>query len=174
MEKQLASSINNFRLQMPARTYAARRRHDRARLAIGLGILGCLMGCQRSPYELSPTEGTVKIAGQPLLVGKVMFAPIAKGDRLNAGKPAIGAIQAGGHFDLSTYKERDGAIVGEHWVTIYGPASSSGTPQLTSAGGRKIERVSVPHKVQVVAGQPNHIDIELTEQELTKFARWSD
>jgi hypothetical protein len=106
-----------------------------------------------------------------------MFAPIAKGDQLNAGKPAFGTIQAGGRFDLTTYSKGDGAVVGEHWVTIYAPdgsAGSVGAIQFTSPDGRKIERISVPRKVNVEAGQDNHVDIELTSKEVAKFAQWSD
>jgi hypothetical protein len=141
---------------------------------IGLGTVGSLVGCQRSQFELAPTQGTVNIAGKPLKAGKVMFAPVTKGDRLNAGKPAMGAIKDGGQFTLTTYKDGDGAIVGQHWVTIYGPNELAGATPLKSADGRKIECISVPGMVEVVSGKQNQVDIELTAQEMTQFAQWSD
>src|SRR5262245_12689786 len=83
-----------------------------------LALLVALPGCNRSPVDIAPVYGKVTIDNKPLFQGKVMFAPVAKGNSVNPGKPAWGNIQPDGSFRLTTYKNNDGAIVGEHMVTI--------------------------------------------------------
>src|SRR5689334_3016237 len=75
-------------------------------------------GCSRSNLDLAPVHGKVTIDGKSLFQGKVMFAPVAKGDNVHPEKPAWGNIQSDGTFRLTTLKQDDGAVVGEHWVTI--------------------------------------------------------
>src|SRR5689334_8120728 len=72
-------------------------------------------GCSRPSLELAPVHGKVTIDGKSLFQGKVMFAPVAKGDSVHPGKPAWGKIQSDGTFRLTTLKPEDGAVVGEHW-----------------------------------------------------------
>src|SRR5256885_12551631 len=85
---------------------------------VSLVFFSDLAGCHRSPLELAPTHGKVTIANKPLTSGKVRFAAIAKGDDVNPGKPAWGKIESDGTFRLTTYRNDDGAVVGDHWVTI--------------------------------------------------------
>ena len=77
----------------------------------------------------------------------------------------MGTVQTDGTFVLSTYGENDGAIVGDHWATV---VSSPG-----GAAGKipKFNRVRVPRKISVVAGQNNEVSIALTAQELRRFDR---
>jgi hypothetical protein len=118
------------------------------------------VGCSKSPYDLAPVQGTVRIEGRPLTTGKVMFAPIAQGDNANAGKPAFGRIQSDGRYVLTTLSENDGAIVGEHWVTIL-DGEVPGMPPFP--------RLPVGQK-QTVASGTNEIDIELSGQEAARYA----
>lgn len=127
--------------------------------------LSFLTGCNKSPYEMAPVRGTVTVDGQPMTHGKVMFAPAAKQGELNPGKPAFGRIQSDGSFVLSTYDDDDGAVVGEHGVTVI-----SGDDAPADKNIPKFSRLLVPHRVTVVAGQDNQIDIQLTSQEITRFA----
>jgi hypothetical protein len=137
-------------------------------------ILAVLMptGCSRSPYELAPVSGTVRIDGQPLSTGKVMFAPVGDADSVDAGKPAIGCLRPDGTFELSTYKEGDGAVVGSHWITIYGPGKED--PPLP-AGVPPFERMTVRDGTkEVVGGEDNYFEIEVPVAQIRKFARPSD
>jgi hypothetical protein len=118
------------------------------------------VGCSKSPYDLAPVQGTVRIEGRPLTTGKVMFAPIAQGDNANAGKPAFGRIQSDGRYVLTTLSENDGAIVGEHWVTIL-DGEVPGMPPFP--------RLPVGQK-QTVASGTNEIYIELSGQEAARYA----
>lgn len=176
MERSLVNSTSalGWYGQQLAIRVAMVRRPAIAHLLAATALVALLAGCQRSEFELAPTEGTVTIEGQPLSAGKVMFAPISQGDSLNAGKPAFGIIQPGGGFVLTTYKEGDGAVVGEHWVTIYGP--DRGTPQFQLTSGKlenipQFSRLGVPQKQTIVADEHNRIDIKLTAQDVARFGR---
>lgn len=76
-------------------------------------------GCGDGRRATYPVTGTVKFAdGTPLAGGTVEFEssdPTA--EHLNAR----GEIQADGAFRLSTYVEGDGAIEGEHRVSVHPP-----------------------------------------------------
>ena len=124
----------------------------------------------------APVRGTVTIAGQPLAIGRVLFAPASKGDGLNAGKPALGVIQPDGSYVLSTYGDEDGAVVGDHTVTILGPRKKSpqSTPVSIPPSGPKFDRITMPQRFSVVAGQENRIDLRLTSQDVARFGVLDD
>jgi len=130
-------------------------------------------GCSQSPYELATVEGVVTIDGAPFTEGKVMFAPIAQGSDGKAGRTAFGRLDAAGRFTLSTYQEGDGCVVGDHWITLIrvGQVDAEGRPvaKSSSSSARKFDRLAVPRKATVVAGENNIINIALTGQEVTKY-----
>jgi hypothetical protein len=123
-----------------------------------------LPGCNRSSFELAPVHGKVTIDNKPLFQGKVMFAPVAKGNGVNSGKPAWGNIQPDGTFRLTTYKNDDGAIVGEHWVTIMN--SDEKLPK----GVPAFSRLIVPKKAVVAANNKNEINFAFASSDVKKFA----
>ena len=107
-----------------------------------------------------------------------MFAPIAAGKSREAGRPAFGKLAADGTFTLGTYGPGDGAVVGEHWVTVIriDPEDASGATgdsalasSPSSAGQRKFSRVAFPTKVSVASGQDNVVDIPLTAQQVAQY-----
>jgi hypothetical protein len=128
-----------------------------------------LLGCEKSPYELAPARGVVTLNGKPVPTGTVMFSPIAKEDGLNAGAPAFGAIQSDGTFVLTTYQDNDGAIVGEHWVTINNRSTAGTEP--TAAATLPFRRIAMPQKVSVVEGQENSFPLSLTSQDVARYGR---
>jgi hypothetical protein len=146
--------------------------------AFVLGVLATA-GCSKSPFDLAPVAGKVTIDGQPFAEGKVMFAPIAAGKSREAGRPAFGKLGADGSFTLGTYAPDDGAVVGEHWVTVIRIKPESETPEESGsaavpassrpAGERKFSRVAFPTKVTVVGGQDNVVDVPLTAQQVAQF-----
>ncbi len=129
-------------------------------LAVGSAVLP---GCNRTHFNVAPVHGRVTIAGKPLVQGNVMFAPIAKADEENPGKPAFGRIQPNGDYRLTTFAKNDGAVVGKHWVTIIniGDKLPEGIPDF--------DRVTSPEKVTVVAGKDNQIDIRLSAETVKKY-----
>lgn len=152
---------------------AIRSTHALANLFSAISIAGVLIiaGCSKPPYDVAPVRGKVTIDGKPLARGKIIFAPVAKGGSINAGKPATAMLQADGSFALSTYGHEDGAVVGEHYVTVV----EDDDPSSTSATGRastvpKFSRVAVPKKQTVVSHQDNQIDIALTGKSIARAA----
>ena len=138
------------------------RRFVRSGVLCALGTLA-VSGCSKSPYEVAPVHGKVTINKQPLASGKVMFAPAARQGSVEGGKPAVGIIQSDGSYALTTFSEGDGAIVGEHWVTVFVPDPKS--PPTKSEDGAltiaKFKRRPVSEKKIVSAGTENEIDVAL-------------
>lgn len=119
-------------------------------------------GCGRPSFETAPVHGTVTIDGAPVPRGKVMFAPVAKGD-LNPGRPGWGEIGPAGEYRLSTFQQEDGAVVGEHWVTILNAKDK--LPQNVP----EFDRFMMPKRVTVTAGIDNRIDLQLTSKMIQEF-----
>lgn len=67
-------------------------------------------GCDNHP-RLVPVGGNVTIDGQPLTKGFVRFIP-------ETGRAASGELDSQGRFQLSTFEDFDGALLGRHRVEI--------------------------------------------------------
>jgi hypothetical protein len=109
-------------------------------------------------------HGKVTIDSKPLFQGKVMFAPVAKGHNVNPGKPAWGAIQPDGTFRLTTLEKDDGAIVGDHRVTIMN--SDEKLPK----GVPEFARLIVPKMATVAANNDNEINFAFSSSDVKKLA----
>jgi hypothetical protein len=147
----------------------------RRRLLGSLAAAVCcaaFVGCSKSPHELAPVAGRVVIDGQPFTQGKVMFAPIAAGESRESGRAAFGRLGADGSFQLGTYEDGDGAVVGEHWVTVI-QITPKDAPK-PAAGPLAFTRVAVPTKVAVAADQENRIDVTLTQADVAKYGVFDD
>jgi hypothetical protein len=141
-------------------------------------VIVCLSapGCDAPPYQLAPVHGTVTLDGQPLSGANVMFAPRARGDEVNAGKPAFGQLQPDGSYVLGTYDDEDGAVVGEHSVTIIrvGGGTKVALPQQTAPNRLKFSRLPVPGTFAVAAGQDNQLDIAITSNDVARYGQFDD
>lgn len=71
-----------------------------------------LIGCGPSRPATAPVEGTVTLDGQPLAGASVTFTPSA------GGRPGMGTTDSSGKFTLMTYEAGDGAVIGQHKVTV--------------------------------------------------------
>jgi hypothetical protein len=151
---------------MPTRELSWRLRQAES---LVLAALACLAGCSQPPYEVAPVTGTVIIDGQPFTQGKVMFAPIAKTADGKAGKPAFGRVGPDGAFTLSTYATDDGAVVGDHRVTVMHDGPDAAASAKSPSPAHNFTSVVVPKKVSVAAGQANSIDITLSREEVARF-----
>jgi hypothetical protein len=100
---------------------------SRLRLALLVVALLVVGGCGRSDRPpLGKVSGVVKLDGTPVPNASVMFTPIA------GGRPASGTTDAAGRFSLTTFDQGDGALIGEHRVTVI-CVETTGLPQ-TSDG----------------------------------------
>ena len=76
-----------------------------------LCVLLLFAGCGRPLDYTAPVTGTVTIGGQPANAFTVIFHP-AK------GRPATGTTDAQGRFTLTTFESGDGAVLGDHIITV--------------------------------------------------------
>lgn len=71
-------------------------------------------GCGGS--GMARVTGKVLFDGKPVKEAQVTFSPAGGGRE--TGKPATGFTDENGQFDLSTFKNYDGALVGSHNVLV--------------------------------------------------------
>ncbi|PQO43179.1 hypothetical protein [Blastopirellula marina] len=83
------------------------------------GVVGC--GSSRDPNlpEVSGVRGTFTYKGSPVVNAFVSFHPV------DGGVTAMGQTDQYGNFKVSTFEHGDGAIVGEHTVTVQVDASAA-------------------------------------------------
>lgn len=126
-------------------------------------VLVCGCGKKRDP-RLPPTvgvTGNVIYRNAPLEKGTITFHP--QGGK---GNPADGRLLEGGTFSLSTYTSGDGAVLGQHKVTIQIPPRLDGEP----AGPMDtlpVEYTSVdetPLSAEVTEGGKNHFEFKVEEK----------
>jgi hypothetical protein len=80
--------------------------------------LGWLSGCGGGTPGHLPTAsvfGRITYQGKPLAQGEITFIPTASGTGVRA---AYGRLDEQGRYCLTTYRDGDGAILGEHRVAI--------------------------------------------------------
>jgi len=77
-------------------------------------VTPCLVGCGgvADKPELVAVQGTVMLNGSPVDGATVTFSTE------KSSRPATGETDASGKFKLTTYDTYDGAVPGEHTVTI--------------------------------------------------------
>jgi hypothetical protein len=143
-------------------------------LLAGLATVCCVLftGCGKTPYEVAPVQGRVTIDGRPVTQADIMFAPRAKAGTPNAGKPAFARLDDNGYFILSTYSEKDGAVVGDHTVTVSRARNAAGnTTDLSVHSAPMFRSIIVPGTFTVTLDQDNQIDIALTSHDIARYAR---
>jgi hypothetical protein len=128
-----------------------------------LVVVAISAGCNRTYFNVAPVHGRISVDDKPLFQGRVMFSPIASGDQDEPGKPAFSGINQHGEYRLTTFAKDDGAVLGDHWVTIInlGEDLPDGVPEF--------DRITSPQKVTVVAGKDSQIDINLTSAVVKKY-----
>jgi len=136
---------------------------------IGITLLA-LCGCGPSGPATAPTRGVVTVDGMPLDGGQVMFWPV------DGGRPAGSKIAADGTYVLQTFEAGDGAVLGEHQVTVKSFAETSGpasfeeeirgglaTPAEAKIPLRYAVEATSGLTATVVEGE-NEVNLELTSQ----------
>src|SRR5262245_38818090 len=84
-------------------------------LACGLAAL-LLPGC--GGPQVAPVKGRVMFNGKPVKEAQVTFSPVGAEGQKETGKPGTGFTDENGQFELSTFKNYDGALVGNHNVHV--------------------------------------------------------
>ena len=81
------------------------------KLAVAFVLLAVTIGCGGDD-RVATVRGTVTLDGEPVGDASVTFMP------KEGGRPAFGMTDADGAYELTTFKEADGAMVGNHLVTV--------------------------------------------------------
>jgi len=129
-----------------------------------IAVIGC-SGSDRP--KTVHVEGVVTYQGEPVAEAQVSFIPAQ-------GRPASGTTGADGRFTLMTFEPDDGAVLGEHTVTIEKTALPSDQEGASYAEQMSAKRVSLipeqyanvqssPLKATVSADGPNEFEFELKD-----------
>jgi hypothetical protein len=82
--------------------------------AVFIGLMSC--GCSSQP--MAPVKGRVMFNGKPVKAAAVTFSPAGAAGQKETGKPGTGFTDDDGNFQLSTFSNYDGALVGNHAVLV--------------------------------------------------------
>lgn len=120
-------------------------------------------GCGGPAYEMTTVDGICTCDGEPMSSGIIVFTPVPEPGSNNTepGKPAAAEIQSDGRFTLSTYGDKDGAIVGKHQIHL-----RPGDDDDDEEGVKKPVCKKAPEEliVEVKPGK-NNVNIELSSKD---------
>ncbi|WP_422924401.1 hypothetical protein [Singulisphaera sp. PoT] len=83
---------------------------------LALVTLGGCGGRDNLP-PMGQVSGKVTYKGKPLATGMVVFSPLM-GSEGQTGQLATGMLGKDGSYELSTFDDGDGAVLGEHLITV--------------------------------------------------------
>jgi hypothetical protein len=90
---------------------------------LSLTLLGCSGGRPAGAHPTKPVKVTVTYKGAPVADATISFVPDA-----TAMPPAFGKTDAQGVAKMKTYVEGDGAVVGQHKISIIKSETTSSGP----------------------------------------------
>ncbi|QDT93086.1 carboxypeptidase-like regulatory domain-containing protein [Gimesia algae] len=118
---------------------------------------GCGGGLDEDLPETVAVSGVVTYQGKPVTDASIMFYP------MQGRKPATGRSDTEGKFTLRTFEENDGAIPGEHQVTVNAYESTPEGVSMKSAIPIKYSSPTTsPLKITVTETNPE-IKLELID-----------
>jgi len=88
----------------------------RTRVILVLFALAPLCGCGGA--NMAPVKGRVMFNGKPVKEAAVTFSPLGAKGQKETGKPGTGFTDEEGKFELSTFRNYDGALVASHSVHV--------------------------------------------------------
>lgn len=134
-------------------------------MSLPLALAAALLsGCGAKTYQVAPVRGKLTHQGQPVSGGSLVFGPIGTGNG-EVGKPGIAEVGPDGSFEVTTYSEGDGAVIGKHTVSYSPPPT---VVQETPAESHVEEDPDAP--AQPYAGlvpQPSEVEVKRGENDFT-------
>jgi hypothetical protein len=141
-------------------------------LSLMFPLLNSGCGADPSMPKLGKVTGNVTYKGQPVKAGSVTFTPDSvKGGA--TGQNALGQIEPDGSYELTTFNTGDGAILGQHVVTVQAYADTEAfKPKADGTYSYKLPKPTIPLKYTksdttplrlTVAEGANKLDIELKD-----------
>jgi hypothetical protein len=105
--------------------------------------------------QTARVTGLVTVDGQPAPGLSVMFLPAGP------GRPALGRTDQNGHYELTTFRQGDGALVGGHRVAIAPSEDPAGAWAKKKLPARYREAETSALSVEVQPGR-NEFHFDLT------------
>jgi hypothetical protein len=134
------------------------------RMSVPLALAAALLsGCGAKSYPVAPVRGKLTHQGQPVSGGSLVFGPVGSG-KGEVGKAGVAQVGPDGSFEVTTYREGDGAVIGKHTVAYSPPAM---VVQETPAESHVEEDPEAP--AQPYAGlvpQPSEVEIKRGQNEI--------
>jgi hypothetical protein len=127
-------------------------------LAVLLFDSGCGSG---GDFPTVKTTGKVICEGKPVPHVTVFFEPLQTGKTALVGRQGVAFAESDGTFSISTYGDKDGAVVGKHRVRV-GPPRGGDPPGFKCDCVLNSE-VDVT-EVEVKKGQMNNFDLILKKK----------
>jgi hypothetical protein len=116
-------------------------------VALCLWSLGCGGAAGRPP--LARVSGTVTHNGKPVTSGSVVFTPVSD-SQSSAARIATGQIESDGSYTLTTFDTGDGAVLGQHIVTVESRGTGEDIKKLNvKPGGTiayKLPKTTIPDR----------------------------
>ena len=115
MEKADVPSAAKRDMDRKMKMFSGRRYGGPMSMAALLSVifmLWAITGCGPQRPETVRVSGTVTLDGKPSSGAAVMLMP------KQGGRPAAGVTDESGEFSLTTFEQGDGALPGEHTVTV--------------------------------------------------------
>lgn len=139
-----------------------------------LGLVGC--GGNSNRPQTSQVKGMVTFDGKPLPSGSLLFVPTG------GGPTAQGKINEDGSYEMGTFAEDDGAVLGTFKVMITAYTQPKGGPGLPedAINGNAASIPLIPEVygdlensglTATVAEEPNTINFDLVKQTPKKKAK---
>lgn len=128
--------------------------HRSVLVAAVTAVMGvCGLGCSRpGTAPTVPAAGTLLRDDTPLGDVTVVFNPAS-------GRPAMGVTDAAGRFVLSTFRRGDGAIAGNHRVTL--AVMDPGRPEPGTPESRSYRPKPVPFAARYGAIATTDLEVSL-------------
>lgn len=127
-------------------------------LLLSLVVLGSLLGCGGvQEFPRAQATGRVMCEGNPVPKALVTFEIKRTGESGIVGQLGRGVTDAEGKFVVSTYGDKDGAVIGKHMIRI---GKTETTPPCNCA----INEMTVQMEVDVSAKGPNNFEVALEKK----------
>lgn len=121
-----------------------------------VAVSGCSSGLKEFP--VAPVEGTVTCNGKPVAHAFVFFEPISSGKSAIVGKAGFAISDEQGRFVLTTYHDRDGAVVAQHRVRVAPPTGEKSKEFKCDC---LVDDTVDQMQVEIKSGESHQIEVKL-------------
>jgi hypothetical protein len=138
-------------------TVTAIRHNTRIAFVLALLVGAVSPGCQSHELETAAVHGKVTLDGAPVKKGTVMFVP-------SLGRAGHGVIAPDGTFDVTTYSDGDGAVIGEHKISVFVPYDENASSEEMAKNRLPIKYATTASSgltCNVKSGQVNEVHLDL-------------